>query len=136
VVWSEGGGRTDSLVWALQLDCWSGLTKSDGLNGQSGGFRRTDWTIASSGLKDAGYNYVNIDDCWSNLEQRRNETTSQILPDYNKFPDGIQGLTEKMHAQGLRMGIYSDAGALHLPVASPRKKGALDEERPKIRVSL
>jgi hypothetical protein len=51
VVWSEGGGRTDSLVWALQLDCWSGLTKSDGLNGRSGGFRRTDWTIGSSDLK-------------------------------------------------------------------------------------
>jgi hypothetical protein len=48
VVWSEGGRRTDSLVWTSQFDCWSGLTKSDGLNGQSGGFRRTDWTIASS----------------------------------------------------------------------------------------
>lgn len=83
------------------------------------------------GLKDAGYNYVNIDDCWSNLEQRRDGTTSQILPDYNKFPDGIQGLAEKIHAKGLKMGIYSDAGALHLPPASPCKKGTLDEEKAK-----
>jgi hypothetical protein len=62
------------------------------------------------GLKDAGYIYVNIDDCWS-LHSRDN-TTQRIVPDPDKFPDGISGTAEKIHAMGLKLGIYSDAGTL------------------------
>jgi alpha-galactosidase len=62
------------------------------------------------GLKDAGYVYVNIDDCWSNKNLRRSNTTQEILPDFDKFPDGISGLADKVHSLGLKLGIYSDAG--------------------------
>ncbi|GAB5586174.1 hypothetical protein Unana1_01074 [Umbelopsis nana] len=64
--------------------------------------------IVSSGLKDLGYHYVNIDDCWA-LKQRDN-TTQQIVPDPVKFPSGIKGVADKVHALGLKIGIYSDAG--------------------------
>ncbi|KAF8242590.1 alpha-galactosidase precursor [Wilcoxina mikolae CBS 423.85] len=60
------------------------------------------------GLKDAGYEYVNIDDCWSLTT--RDPKTLQIVPDPTRFPDGISGTAQKIHALGLKLGIYSDAG--------------------------
>ncbi|KAI5837182.1 glycoside hydrolase superfamily [Morchella snyderi] len=61
------------------------------------------------GLAKAGYNYVNIDDCWS-IKSGRDNTTQRILPDLTKFPDGIDGTAKKIHDMGLKIGIYSDAG--------------------------
>ncbi|KIK67154.1 glycoside hydrolase family 27 protein [Collybiopsis luxurians FD-317 M1] len=65
-------------------------------------------SFISLGLKDAGYEYVNIDDCWA-LTQR-DPTTHQIVPDPSKFPNGISGVATQVHALGLKLGIYSDAG--------------------------
>ena len=62
------------------------------------------------GLKDAGYVYVNIDDCWSDKDVRRDPATNAILPNSTRFPDGIAGLADKVHSLGLKLGIYSDAG--------------------------
>lgn len=64
--------------------------------------------FVSLGLKDAGYQYVNIDDCWAN--KARDSSTKRMVPDQNKFPNGISGLATKIHALGLKIGIYSDAG--------------------------
>jgi len=61
------------------------------------------------GLKDAGYEYVNIDDCWS-VKTGRDNITQKIIPDTTKFPDGINGTAEKIHALGFKIGIYSSAG--------------------------
>ncbi|KAI0690524.1 glycoside hydrolase superfamily [Cytidiella melzeri] len=64
--------------------------------------------IVSLGLYKAGYQYVNIDDCWPLMA--RNTTTNRIVPDPTKFPNGISGVATKVHALGLKFGIYSDAG--------------------------
>ncbi|KAH8107756.1 glycoside hydrolase superfamily [Cristinia sonorae] len=64
--------------------------------------------IVSLGLKDAGYEYVNIDDCWSELT--RDPVTKRIVPDPIKFPNGISSVANQVHALGLKIGIYSDAG--------------------------
>ncbi|TBU26443.1 glycoside hydrolase [Dichomitus squalens] len=64
--------------------------------------------FVSLGLADAGYEYVNIDDCWS--LQTRNASTGRIVPDPSKFPNGISGVADQVHALGLKLGIYSDAG--------------------------
>ncbi|KAF9003997.1 glycoside hydrolase superfamily [Cyathus striatus] len=64
--------------------------------------------FVSLGLKDVGYQYVNIDDCWAQMA--RNSTTQKIVPDPNKFPNGISGVAAQIHALGLKIGIYSDAG--------------------------
>ncbi|KAI1438226.1 glycoside hydrolase family 27 protein [Xylaria sp. CBS 124048] len=61
------------------------------------------------GFKDAGYEYVNIDDCWSVKSGRDNET-QQLIPDPTRFPSGISGLAEQIHDMGFKMGIYSSAG--------------------------
>ncbi|KAK0112547.1 alpha-glucosidase maltase [Cadophora gregata f. sp. sojae] len=65
--------------------------------------------VVKLGLKDVGYEYINIDDCWS-VKSGRNKTTNQIMPDLTKFPSGIIGTASKIHSLGLKIGIYSSAG--------------------------
>jgi len=60
------------------------------------------------GLKDVGYEYINIDDCWPLMA--RDSATGRMVPDPSKFPDGISGVASKVHGLGLKFGIYSDAG--------------------------
>ena len=64
-------------------------------------------TMAESGLKDAGYEYIVIDDCWS--EKQRDEN-GRLVPDKNKFPNGIKAVADYVHSKGLKFGIYSCAG--------------------------
>jgi alpha-galactosidase len=61
----------------------------------------------SSGLKAAGYTYVNIDDCWMTHTRDAN---GRLVPDPVKFPDGIKGTADYVHSKGLKLGIYEDAG--------------------------
>ncbi|WP_377268239.1 NPCBM/NEW2 domain-containing protein [Peterkaempfera sp. SMS 1(5)a] len=63
--------------------------------------------FVSSGLKDAGYQYVNIDDCWMTHER---DADGRLVPDAVKFPDGIKGTADYVHGLGLKLGIYEDAG--------------------------
>jgi alpha-galactosidase len=63
--------------------------------------------FVSSGLKDAGYQYVNIDDCWL-LHERGPD--GRLVPDPDKFPSGISGTADYVHSLGLKLGIYEDAG--------------------------
>ncbi|KAF2764474.1 putative alpha-galactosidase B [Teratosphaeria nubilosa] len=65
--------------------------------------------LVSKGFQAAGYEYVNIDDCWSS-KSGRDDVTQQLLPDTSKFPNGISGLADKVHAMGLKLGIYSSSG--------------------------
>ncbi|KAF2104468.1 glycoside hydrolase [Rhizodiscina lignyota] len=65
--------------------------------------------LVSLGLKDAGYEYVNIDDAWS-VKDGRDPKTQRLVPDPDKFPDGINGTADKIHSMGLKLGIYSSAG--------------------------
>jgi alpha-galactosidase len=54
---------------------------------------------------------VNIDDCWSvRGAAGRDKATGRIVVDTKKFPSGIDGLAKKVHALGLKIGIYSSAG--------------------------
>ena len=57
-------------------------------------------------MKDAGYRYVIIDDCW----QVGRDAAGNIVADPAKFPSGIKALADYIHARGLKFGIYSDAG--------------------------
>lgn len=62
--------------------------------------------LVSSGMKEAGYRYVLIDDCW----QGARDAAGDIQPDPQKFPSGIKALSDYVHSRGLLLGIYSDAG--------------------------
>jgi alpha-galactosidase len=63
--------------------------------------------MASNGMKDAGYQYVVIDDCW----QVGRDENGLIVADPGRFPSGMKALADYIHAKGLKFGIYSDAGA-------------------------
>lgn len=65
--------------------------------------------FVSLGLKDAGYTYVNIDDCWSNHTR---DLKGRLVVDDEKFPNGMTHVVDKIHALGLKAGIYSDAGTM------------------------
>ncbi|HEY4115075.1 MAG TPA: glycoside hydrolase family 27 protein [Rhizomicrobium sp.] len=62
--------------------------------------------MVSSGMKDAGYRYIIIDDCW----QIARDAAGNIVADKTRFPSGIKALAAYIHAKGLKFGIYSDAG--------------------------
>ena len=62
--------------------------------------------MVRSGMKDAGYQYVVIDDCW----QVSRDTTGNIVADAQRFPSGIKAVADHVHSLGLKFGIYSDAG--------------------------
>jgi alpha-galactosidase len=64
-------------------------------------------SIATNGMKEAGYQYVVIDDCW----QVSRDDNGNIVADAERFPSGIKALADYVHAKGLKFGIYSDAGA-------------------------
>jgi alpha-galactosidase len=64
--------------------------------------------MVSSGMRDAGYQYVVIDDCW----QGPRDANGFITADSQKFPSGIKALADYVHSLGLKFGIYSDAGRL------------------------
>jgi alpha-galactosidase len=64
--------------------------------------------IVDRGLKDAGYHYVNIDDCWA-LPERNAE--GNLVPDPKRFPEGIKALADYVHEKGLKFGIYTSAGS-------------------------
>ncbi|GAA1656048.1 NPCBM/NEW2 domain-containing protein [Fodinicola feengrottensis] len=63
--------------------------------------------MVSSGMRAAGYQYVNIDDCW--MSHDRN-AAGQLVPDPVKFPDGMKALADYVHGKKLKLGIYSSAG--------------------------
>ena len=63
--------------------------------------------FVSSGMEAAGYEYVNIDDCWMTHQR---DASGRLVPDPTKFPDGIAGTAAYVHSKGLKLGIYEDAG--------------------------
>jgi alpha-galactosidase len=69
--------------------------------------RATADAIASNGMKEAGYRYVVIDDCWHGAR----DANGFITEDRTRFPSGIKSLADYVHSKGLKFGIYSDAGA-------------------------
>jgi alpha-galactosidase len=63
--------------------------------------------MVGSGMRDAGYRYIVIDDCW----QGARDAQGNIQPDAKRFPSGIKALADYVHSKGLKFGIYSDAGS-------------------------
>ncbi len=63
--------------------------------------------MVKSGMKDAGYEYVNIDDCW----QVSRDASGNIVPDPQRFPHGMKAVGDYIHSLGLKFGVYSDAGS-------------------------
>jgi len=64
--------------------------------------------LVADGYKALGYEYVNIDDCWSEMQR---DSQHRLVADKHRFPKGIKELADYMHSKGLKLGIYGDVGA-------------------------
>jgi alpha-galactosidase len=87
--------------------------------------RETADAVVTSGMKDAGYQYVNIDDCW----QVNRDASGTIVADAERFPSGIKALADYVHSQGVKLGIYTDAGRM----TCQRRPGSYEHEEQDIK---
>ena len=94
----DGLAKTPPMGW----NSWNkfGCDVSESL------IRETADALVSSGMKDAGYLYVNVDDCWHG----ERDAQGFISVDAKRFPSGMKALADYVHSKGLKLGIYSDAG--------------------------
>ncbi|TLD04320.1 uncharacterized protein PgNI_12038 [Pyricularia grisea] len=96
----NGLGRTPALGWnswnVAQCDAATEAFALDTAN-----------RFISMGLKDLGYTYVNIDDCWSTMERN---SSGYLVADPKKWPRGIKPVVDEIHAKGLKFGLYGSAG--------------------------
>jgi len=70
--------------------------------------RETADALVVGGMRDAGYRYVNVDDCW--MAPTR-DAFGRLRADPWRFPGGIPALADYVHARGLRLGLYTSIGA-------------------------
>ncbi|KAF2421141.1 alpha-galactosidase [Tothia fuscella] len=92
------------LVPQMGWDNWN----SFGCNVNESLLLQTAKAMADYGLRDLGYNYVVLDDCWS---QGRN-SSGYLVENPIKFPNGMKHVADQIHALGMKFGMYSSAGIL------------------------
>jgi alpha-galactosidase len=63
--------------------------------------------MVSSGMKDAGYTYIVLDDGWMTMQR---DTAGNLVADPEKFPHGMKALSDYVHSKGLKFGLYNCAG--------------------------
>ncbi len=97
----NGLARTPPMGW----NSWNKYA-CKGLNEKV--VRETADAMVANGMKDAGYQFVNLDDCW----QTGRDAQGNILADPERFPSGIKALADYIHGKGLKLGLYSDAGTM------------------------
>ncbi|XP_056692283.1 alpha-galactosidase [Spinacia oleracea] len=93
-------------VFLFQICRWNSWNHF-GCNVDEETIRQTADAMVSSGLADLGYKYINIDDCWAELNR---DSLGNLVPKLSAFPSGISALVYYVHSKGLKIGIYSDAG--------------------------
>ncbi len=64
--------------------------------------------LVETGLKDCGYNYLVIDDCWQTKKRGKD---GKLVPNPQKFPNGMKFVADYVHSKGLKFGMYSCAGS-------------------------
>ncbi|MFL6145773.1 MAG: glycoside hydrolase family 27 protein, partial [Labedaea sp.] len=101
LAWENGLARTPPMGF----NNWN-FTHCDAIFNETT-IKRVADSFVTLGLRDVGYRYVNIDDCWA-LPQRNAQ--GDLVPDPARFPNGIKALADYVHAKGLKFGIYTSAG--------------------------
>jgi len=91
-------GKTPQMGW----NSWNKF----GCNINEQLIRETADAMVKTGMKEAGYQYVNIDDCWHG----ERDALGNPQPNAERFPSGMKALADYVHSKGLKLGIYSDVG--------------------------
>ncbi|KAL5747016.1 hypothetical protein ACOSQ2_024313 [Xanthoceras sorbifolium] len=81
--------------------------------------------MVSTGLAAVGYEYINIDDCWGELNR---DSEGNMVPKASTFPSGIKALADYVHSKGLKLGIYSDAGSQTCSKTMPGSLGHEEQD--------
>ncbi|XP_060204377.1 alpha-galactosidase-like [Lycium barbarum] len=95
----NGLGGTPQMGWSS----WNHF----GCNIEENMIREIADAMVSTGLSSLGYEYINLDDCWAELNR---DSKGNMVAKGSTFPSGIKALADYVHSKGLKLGIYSDAG--------------------------
>ncbi|OJJ43549.1 hypothetical protein ASPZODRAFT_74133 [Penicilliopsis zonata CBS 506.65] len=109
----NGLSRTPAMGWNNWNSLYCDVSESLLLD--------TSQILIDSGLRDVGYQYVVLDDCWSDGR----DEAGRWRADADKFPHGMKYISDSLHARGLLYGMYSSAGEL----TCGRYAGSLDHEK-------
>lgn len=66
--------------------------------------------FVSSGMRDAGYTYIVLDDGW--MSRKRDSLTGDLVADPQKFPSGMKAVADYVHSKGLKFGLYNCGGTM------------------------
>jgi alpha-galactosidase len=102
---NNGVARTPPLGWSTWETCGNAACEHDFCT-ESEVLEVAD-ILVSSGLRDLGWEYVNLDDCWSGASR---DAEGALTWDTARFPSGIASLAASVHERGLKLGIYTSAG--------------------------
>jgi alpha-galactosidase len=69
--------------------------------------KETAEAMISSGMLAAGYNYIVLDDGW---EAKERDNNGNLVPDPQRFPNGLKVLGDYLHSKGFKFGIHNCAG--------------------------
>lgn len=100
-LYNNGLAKTPPMGW----NSWNKF----GCNINADLIKSTADAMVKSGMKDAGYQYINIDDCWMASSR---DAQGKLQADPIRFPNGIKAVADYVHSKGLKIGIYSSAGTL------------------------
>ncbi|WP_127509355.1 glycoside hydrolase family 27 protein [Actinoplanes solisilvae] len=93
--WDNGVGRTPPMGWNSWNTFFCNINESL-IRGMAD-------SMVSSGMRDAGYQYVVVDDCWM---QSTRDSSGNLQGDPTRFPSGMKALGDYIHGKGLKFGIY------------------------------
>jgi len=98
--WNNGQGRTPPMGWRADFayNCAT-LTEE--------AIKNTSAFMVNNGIASAGYNYINLGECW--MSEKR-EVNGSLIADPLRFPNGIAGLANNLTAAGLKLGLAQSAG--------------------------
>ncbi|MEO3813173.1 lectin [Sphaerisporangium sp. B11E5] len=91
----NGVGRTPPMGW----NTWNTF----GCNINEALIKQTADALVNNGMRDLGYQYVVVDDCWMNSTR---DSAGNLQANSSRFPSGMKALGDYLHARGLKFGIY------------------------------
>ncbi|XP_043702836.1 alpha-galactosidase isoform X3 [Telopea speciosissima] len=87
--------------------------------------RETADAMVATGLSALGYKYINLDDCWAELNR---DSQGNLVPKASTFPSGIKALADYVHGKALKLGVYSDAGTYTCSKTMPGSLGHEEQD--------
>lgn len=103
---------------------WNGFTRF-GRNVTASTVEANARALVASGMKAAGYTYVNLDGGWDLLQRNAD---GELQPDPSKFPGGIKPVADYVHSLGLRFGIYTSAGTTNCSATTAGSYGHYQQD--------